>query len=133
MLLNYYLARSTKFNTNSIRGQLVSYDSPTIYRIQVRTQNTVIYTKDIRLYELEEELLRPLDKKEEDLEIVLYEHIFQVERNRIDGTNPDEDAVAIVTGTAANPGVVERIPDGKQPVIVDEQDKDILQEVLNAY
>lgn len=113
ILLNYYLARGTKFDTNSIRGQLVGYDSPTIYRIQVRTQNTVIRTKDIRLYELEEELLRPLDKKEEDLEIVLYEHIFQVERNRIDGTNPDEDAVAIATGIAANPGVVERIPDGK--------------------
>lgn len=64
---------------------------------------------------------------------MLYEHIFQVERNRIDGTNPDEDAAAVATGTAANPGVVERTPDGEQPVIVNEQDKDILQEVLNAY
>lgn len=85
----------------------------------------MIRTKDVHLYKLEEEPLKPLAELEEDLEIVLYERIFQVERNRIDSTNPDEDAIAIATSAAANPGVVEHIPNGKQLVIIDEDDKDM--------
>lgn len=76
-------------------------------------------------YKLEEEPLKPLTELEEDLEIVLYERIFQVERNRIDSTNPDEDAIAIATSVAANPGVVEYIPNSKQPIIVNEDNKDM--------